>query len=510
MNLSKIKWIGRCFLVLAVLLTAACSRGPSDEVLKSDLQQRIDKVFIDKLLQVESFKRYGSQPIQSVGGDNAKRLAVYYKANLLLRRDHRFSDWSSQSAGTLHQVLGAASQGVDGLTPEGNRAGDQLSAYGFSLYRQTGDGWELLSEAIVRDDLELPIKTGVVATLNSVQNAQQPESSWQQEFQQQLKSLSVDMARLGLSSEETQMRQQLQSSLTAGELNVLKAYGKTVLLSGSVRGNYHTIAKGIESISPEYGIEMTVVESLGALDNLNLLGRNLAPLALTQSDLAVAAYRGLPPFVQSLSKLRAVAALYPEPIQIVVRKNGLTKSLQDLAGKRVSIGPDGTGTQINARKLLALAGVDDTDFQRWKISESFSEFSSGRLDAFFITGALPSRYLASLGEDAAIIPLEPEIIDQLIQQQGYISYQIPAGIYPGVDEPVATVAVTALLVANRDVPDETVQALLKSLYSPTKQHAMFGEHGASLELDRALTAVGIPLHPVAEKFLSERQQALVH
>ena len=113
-------------LLATVLILVGCSRGPAPDRLQQDLQIRIDDIFGRGLLQINSFRRYGSQPLSSGAKSGVEQVAIYFKAELELLRPHRFSDWSDKSVGALHQVLGSAVKGVEGVEAIGNQAGDIL------------------------------------------------------------------------------------------------------------------------------------------------------------------------------------------------------------------------------------------------------------------------------------------------------------------------------------------------------------------------------------------------
>ena len=490
------------WLAALTLCIVGCSRGPEPGVLQRDLQQRLDTVFGSGLFQVQSFRRYGSQPLAVQPGDGGQRLAVYYKAGLELQRDHRFSDWSGQSVSALHQALSAADKGIEGVEAQGNLAGDIIYAHGLGVYTQAGGDWVAVRfKKSGASGGESPVTVAVVAEVDAADAVRQPPATWQQQFTDDLQAVTAAMEVLPLDNSTAQLRGQLQAALTRAKLQVLQKSGKTALLSGPQRGDYYSLGQGLEQVASGDGV--TSLPSPGAIENIRLLSNGLAPLAFTQSDLVASAYSGAGPFRRPAVNLRAVAALYPEPVQIVVRRDAGIGRLAALAGKRVNIGPDGTGTQVNARQVLALAGIDDSGFTRLGIDDSLNKLQAGRLDALFVTSALPSRYLQSAGDKIALLPLEPSVVEALCSQSGYIPYQIPAGVYPQVENPVQTVAVTAMLVADANAPDKQITALLKGLFESPTALPQFGERGGSLQKERALTGVTVPLHRAAKVFFQQ-------
>ena len=105
----------RMLTFVACLLLAACSRGPGQKQLESDLQARLDEQFGRQVLEIDRLRRQGSSPLRP-GSDGAKRALVYYNAVLQFTEDYDASDWGTLSPAVISQSLGATEQGVAGLS----------------------------------------------------------------------------------------------------------------------------------------------------------------------------------------------------------------------------------------------------------------------------------------------------------------------------------------------------------------------------------------------------------
>jgi TRAP transporter TAXI family solute receptor len=499
------------FILASTLMLAACSRGPEANRLQQDLQSRVDGSLGKGLLQIQAFRRYGSQPLADRPSDGSARIAVYYRAELALLREHRFSDWSGKNISALHKVLGSAVKGVRGIADSGNQTGDTLVAHGLSVYAQEDDGWSLqpfqdsASQAAPGDTQA----AGVVAEIDSdIRLGTDATVLWQRDISRQLTRLSRSFNHDKNTVASENLRAEIQAVLTRATLKQLKSDAQPVLLSGAPAGNYHALAKGVANPNPagDQGNEIRLVPSSGAIENIGLLRDELASFALTQSDLAASSFQGTGVFAgQPNAHIRALAALYPEPVQIVVRKDSHISRLADLDAKRVNIGADGTGTQVNAKQILAVAGVDSSGFSNMEISLAVDELMAGRLDALFVTGAMPSRYLRPLDNQATLIPLEPAVIETLSEQHGYVPYQIEPLSYPGVEHSIPTLAVTAVLVADERATDAQVTRVLEKLFDKHADISGFGDRGSSLEAERALDGIAIPLHSAAARYFSENE-----
>jgi hypothetical protein len=139
------------------------------------------------------------------------------------------------------------------------------------------------------------------------------------------------------------------------------------IASGAVGGIYQPIAEAIAKIARETpGLDLPLtVEATGAsVSNVQLLGDGKVQLALVQNDIAFYAHEGttLPAFrAKARSNLRSIASIYPEFVQVVASKASGVIAVEGFRGKRVALGPEGSGTEQNALQLLDANGLKVTD-----------------------------------------------------------------------------------------------------------------------------------------------------
>ncbi len=244
--------------------------------------------------------------------------------------------------------------------------------------------------------------------------------------------------------------------------------------------------------------------------NATLLSRGGIESAFVAADILDAAYKGTKQFKgKNLKNLRALGALYPETVQIVVRGNSGIASFEDIKGKSVSSGSPGSGQWQLLGDLLASYGID-----RKSVSEDYSSFSQsvekikdGNLDASLITAGAPTASVTELsnGHGIKIVPLTGPSIDKLLEVQPYYAKTVlPAGTYKGVDKGVETIAVRAVWATHDKVDDEIAYNVVKALYENTDTLAKVHVKGKEVSLKTALESVSIPLHPGAAKFYREK------
>lgn len=287
------------------------------------------------------------------------------------------------------------------------------------------------------------------------------------------------------------------------------------IATGGTGGTYYPLGGMLAQLIsntaelPDTKVSATAETGNASVANAQLLGRGEIESAFVAADILDAAYRGVNQFEDgALDNLRAIGALYPETVQLVVRADSGIETFEDLKGKSISSGSPGSGQWQLLGDLLAAH-----DMAREDVSEDYSSFAQsvdkikdGNLDASLITAGLPTSSVTDLanGHDIRIVPLAGPAIAKLQETQPYYANAvIPAESYKGVDSDVETLAVRAIWATHAGVPDELVQAVTKALYQNTETLGQVHPMGKQISLDKALESVSIPIHPGAEVYYNE-------
>lgn len=183
------------------------------------------------------------------------------------------------------------------------------------------------------------------------------------------------------------------------------------------------------------------------------------------------AYKGTEIFAgeEPVDNLRAIASLYSETIQIVARKSANIGKISDIKGKRVVVGAPGSGTEIDARKILAAHGISYNDIKEHFLDSggAAQRLKDGQADAAFVAAGYPTSSVIDLSAtaDIVLVPIEPEMIDKLIaESQYYTKTVIPGKTYRGIDVPVPTLNLMALWVVDSNQPAELIYKFTKALW----------------------------------------------
>ncbi len=497
--LSRTHWliVGLIALCLSV---AGCRKGPGKDELSQAVQQKIDERFDVGTFDVKSLTRKGSYGYQEEG-DPRDRLLVYWDAEIRFLADHKLSDWDQPNVGSLTTLLGATPKGVDGVVPAGNKQGDVLKVHGSSAYARDGERWDPVAYA--------PSKTKPAAS-----SPQGPDPEKQAPYQLELAELAKvgsELRRRGESTALGRFETDLNRLLNDSQRRLAQSRGALTLATGQLKGEYATLGGELERLLSTKARPARAFATSGSAENCQLVNRGEVGFAFAQNDIAAMAHGGTELFAGQppLRRIRALCTLYPEAVQIVTLASSSIKSLADLDGKRVDIGLAGSGARINAHQLIEAAELSLADFasvQGKGPTDAAADLAAGRIDGFFFTSAYPAPAVAGLAakKPVRLVSLEPAVIETLKKTHSFfIPIHIPAGTYPGVAAPCATVAVTAMLIARDDTPADRVEHLLTTLFAEVPKLATHTLAGYYISPKKALTAISIPLHPAAEQFFKQ-------
>jgi len=297
-------------------------------------------------------------------------------------------------------------------------------------------------------------------------------------------------------------------------MNLSHAAKKFVsIASGWVVGVYYPMAGAISSIAHKNlsDIKITVESSGASIANAKLIASGDADMAIMQNDTAFYALQGVKPmFDKTIPNIRGITSLFQEHCQIQARKDSKIASVADLKGKRVCVGPLGSGTELNAMQILEAYGMKFEDFskvERLTATESSDYLKDGRIDAAFYSVGVGAAGLAdtAITVDSVIVPVDGSQRDALMKKYPFFTKAVvPKGSYKGVDQDVPTVAVMAILVARAEMEEAMAYQITKAIFENLADIGNAHARGKEVKLETALNGMSIPLHPGAEKFFKEK------
>lgn len=284
-----------------------------------------------------------------------------------------------------------------------------------------------------------------------------------------------------------------------------------ILATGGTSGTYYPFGGAMAQIfnSKIENMNVTAQATGASVENLKLIGKKEAELAIVQNDMTDYAYNGTEAFAEGkIENVRAIATLYPEVIQIVASKDSGINSLQDIKGKKFSVGAPGSGVEANARQIFEVLGMTYNDFSAnyLSFSESADAYKDKHINGFLFVSGIPNAAIQDITATSELkfISISDDVIKKIIEKYPfYTEYIIPAGTYKGQDADVKTVAINATLVVGAEVSENVAYNLTKALFENQEELAQAHAKGKELSLESAVQGISVPFHPGAEKYYKE-------
>lgn len=286
------------------------------------------------------------------------------------------------------------------------------------------------------------------------------------------------------------------------------------IATGGTSGTYYPIGGAIaKAVSQSGALQVTAETGNASVANINLVSKGEIEVAFAQNDISYWAYKGRQMFKTPLTNLRAIAALYPEHVQLITLKDSNIKTLADLKGKRVSVGAPGSGVEADVQAIFQVADLTYKDMKvdYLDFGATTSRFKDNQIDAGFVVAGYPTASIMDLAttKPITLLNFDKAFLDRLAQEHPYfVPSTVPAGTYKGIDTEIHTPAVMAILITNDQVSEQTIYEFTKELYAHLNDvhaaHAMAKE----IKLQTALDGLTIPLHPGAAKFYKEQNMKL--
>ncbi|MGH3693037.1 MAG: TAXI family TRAP transporter solute-binding subunit [Pseudonocardiaceae bacterium] len=281
------------------------------------------------------------------------------------------------------------------------------------------------------------------------------------------------------------------------------------IATGNTGGVYYVLGGGFaESVSTATGgkLKATAAETGASVQNIQQLVAGKYQVAFSLADTAADAVNGTGTFT-SKQPITALARLYSNFTQLVVRTDAGITSLADLRGKRVSTGSPKSGTEVIANRILQAAGLDpgtDLAAQRLDIGTSVDGMKDGTIDAMFFSGGLPTPNLTdlftSLGTKVRLLDTSGVLSTLKGISPGYDLATIPASTYPNATD-TPTIVVPNLLVAPQSLDAATACVLTRTLFEHRADLMAINPAAAGIILQRARETDPVPLHPGAKQAL---------
>ena len=263
-----------------------------------------------------------------------------------------------------------------------------------------------------------------------------------------------------------------------------------------------------EVLNEREGWAVTAESTRGSQENIRRLDSGELDLALSNSAITYFAVRGAGAWEKPYA-VSTIMTLAPNVALFVTPSNSGVKTIADLKGKRVVVGPAGAGFEYFVEPLLEAHGVKYSDFTPLNAGQAgaVDMLADGSAAAAFLGGAVPTASItqASAGQDIHFVPFDEATMDRLTQEYLFFNRAtIPAGTYRGQDQPFNGLDVGSMHLVTSDSQDEElVYQLTKALYEGKEQVVQKHPAGRAINPKNVVRDTGTPFHPGAIRYYRE-------
>ncbi|MCK5690709.1 hypothetical protein KAI87_15620, partial [Myxococcota bacterium] len=265
--MRKLIFINLFFVTLSM---SACSHGPQKDELITDLQNRLAQHFGEDLFEITEFNRRGFYPYVEEE-DKRERVFIYYDAQILFLKDHKLSDWDKLNVGSLIYVLGATTQGIDGVRAGGNSKGDIIKVRGGMAFVSDAEGWVATNLSADSDD----------------KKERAPSDKKELPYNQHLETIAKAGTQLHLHKDSdamTDLTAALGALASRTERRVAQLEGAITIATGPSDGEYARHGQNMTRVLNTKEIKAHAFYTAGSRQNCRFVHEQEAQIGYSQND----------------------------------------------------------------------------------------------------------------------------------------------------------------------------------------------------------------------------------
>jgi len=290
------------------------------------------------------------------------------------------------------------------------------------------------------------------------------------------------------------------------------------IITGSTGGTYYPLGGAMANTWNKYMTNVQVTSQPGgaSVESINRVNAGEVELGMAMNNIADDAWNGKGSFKEPAKNFRAIGVIYPEVYQGVALADSKIKTITDLKGKKVAVGPVGSGTAVLSEAVFSVAGLDitkDVKSEFAAFGDAANKMKDGQLQANFGVLSCPAAAIQDImtARKIEVIEIKGELFEKIKEQYPFFSqYKIPAGTY-GNAEDKYTINCQAALYVSPKLSEDVVYNLTKIWFEKTAEVAQahaaakwLADELAAGKLETAIAGITTPLHKGAYKYFTEK------
>ncbi|EPX77961.1 TAXI family TRAP transporter solute-binding subunit [Salipiger mucosus] len=284
-----------------------------------------------------------------------------------------------------------------------------------------------------------------------------------------------------------------------------------VMATGSQGGSWFPVGGAIKAAVEKARPDISITVTPGAgIANVVGVDTGRFPIGFANSISTVDGQKGRAPFREATEGVCNLGVLYPQYFQIIALDSAEINSVEDFAGKRLTTQQNGHTGELLTRAALEALGLsydDLDDVSHVSYSDSASMMKDGHADVFTLGTAMPAGAVMDIASsrDIDVVGVSEELFETFkAQNAAFQMREVPAGAYPGVDEPKQAITYDTHMVADCEFDGEIVKAVLSGVLDNLESMGSINKAMADLTAEDMAADIGVPMHPAAKEFYEER------
>lgn len=315
------------------------------------------------------------------------------------------------------------------------------------------------------------------------------------------------------------MKKILTTAIALATLFTTDSFATTKYVSvgtGAITGVYYpaggAICRLLNRGRKEHGIRCSVESTGGSVSNLNAIRSGALDFGIVQSDWQYHAYNGSGFFADQkpFKDLRSVFSLYTETFAIAVTAKSGIKNLDDLVGKKINFGLQGSGMYATIEVLMKAKGWTREAFSEitnLQPSEQPKALCAGNIDAMVYMAGNPNGVIQEAAQTCKvrILNIDKDVVEALIKENSfYVKAIIPGGMYPGNSNDIDTFGVKAVVVTSKKTNPDIVYNMTKAVFENFDNFKTLHPVFAILKKEEMIKeGNSVPTHPGSLRYFKE-------
>lgn len=281
--------------------------------------------------------------------------------------------------------------------------------------------------------------------------------------------------------------------------------------SGTSGGAFYMVGAALAKVIQKYDPNILANSEAtgGTSENIRLVANKRTTIGMGMADDVVFAFNGEGAYKNKpANNLRMLMAGQSNTFHVIVLDKSSIKTLSDLRGKKVSLGPAGAPF-FGPNMLGAVAGLKkDVDYQGQYLGhdQAAEALANGDIDALIATVAFPSAAYSNIAMTHKLRFLEFSAEDVKKATSVYPFWRasvIPKGTY-GLAKDVSTLSIPVWLFTDKDESEDTIYRIVKTILEHSDELGQIHPDAGQYKIDTATNGVTLPFHPGATKYYKEK------